>query len=250
MKYFRRLISYIFPTFLLKNSRTVKYAFSFLFLFAAVLGMAAVSSKNSSAVQLNVSQQIVTEGSVFSVDVLVYANVPVNAVDLAVVFPTNTVEVIGIDKGESVITLWTEEPRVEGETVFMRGGTYKKGFVGQHKIATINVRAKSTGTALFAASEVKLLAGDGKGTNVVADISGAKVETEILAVGADTERAIIGDVSVVQVTDLDNDGSVTLVDISSFMANWSSKSVRYDFNNDGAMTIRDFSILLAEYFSR
>jgi len=48
--------------------------------------------------------------------------------------------------------------------------------------------------------------------------------------------------------DLDNDGKVTLKDVSIFMSNWHSKAVIYDFNGDGRMNFIDFSIILARAF--
>lgn len=250
MRYLRRIATTLFPTAFLRNSRTVHYAFSFLFLFAAVLGMAAVSTKDGSGVRVVASQAVVAEGTVFTVDVFVFAAAPVNAVDISVAFPQSQVEVLGIDKGESVITLWTEEPYVANGSVILRGGTYKKGFVGDHKIATINVKAKASGKAEFISNDVKLLAGDGKGTSIKADKTEAIARTQIIAAGDTIPTTISSDVQVVLVTDIDGDGTVSLRDISSFMASWATKDVRYDFNNDGTMTFRDFSILLSDYFSK
>ncbi len=249
MKIFQRLLATVFPTAVLHNSRTVRYAFSFLFLFATVLGMAAVATKGTSSVRVVSSTTAVEEGSTFSVDILVYASVPVNAVDLTLSFPADQVEILGIDKGESVITLWTEDPHVEGNTVIMRGGTYKKGFIGEHKIATIKVKAKAAGVAKFLTSNVKLLAGDGKGTDVAADTSTAIASTDIVRPGELPAVTVKGNVAVIVATDVDGDGQITLRDISSFMASWASKDVTYDFNNDGIMSFRDFSIILADYFS-
>jgi hypothetical protein len=250
MKTLRQFIRYLFPTILLRNSRTVRYAFSFIFLFAAVLGMAAVSSKDSSTIKLVASKQSVEKGTLFSVDVFVYANTPVNAIDLSIAFPPEQVAVLGVDKGESVITLWTTDPYVEGNHVIMRGGTYKKGFIGEHKIATINVKALTTGQAEFLTSAAKLLAGDGKGTDVKADLSKSIAKTAILEVGAISDSALKADAQIVIITDIDSDGVVTLRDISAFMAAWSTTGFVYDFNNDGRMTFRDFSIILASYFNK
>lgn len=249
MKLIRKILSFVFPTFLLRNSQTVRYAFSFLFLFAAILGMAAVASKGSSYIRIASSDESVEEGATFSIDVFVYANTPVNAIDISVAFPPDQIEVLGIDKGESVITLWTEEPHVEGTNVVMRGGTYKKGFIGEHKIATINVKAKSTGKAKFLTSAVKLLAGDGKGTDVQADLSRGTILTAIAPIGTTPgTQGVTADATVVLITDIDGDGSVSLRDISSFMGSWANNGIQYDFNNDGAMTFKDFSIILAAYF--
>ena len=247
MKLTRRIINSIFPTSQLRNSVTVRYAFSFLFLFAAIVGMAAVASKDSSYIRIASSAAAVDQGDQFSVDVFVYANTPVNAVDISIAFPPSQVEVLGIDKGQSVITLWTEEPHIEGDLVVMRGGTYKKGFVGEHKIATINVKAKSAGKAEFLTSAVKLLAGDGKGSDVKADVSRGTVLTSITPAGTGAANELKASVSAIFVTDIDGDGAVSIRDISSFMASWANKDTQYDFNNDGAMTFKDFSIILAAF---
>ncbi len=252
MKFFRSVLEKVFPTWGLKNSPTVRYAFSFLFVFAAIASIAAVSSSKGSYIKVVASESLVEVGTQFKLEVYVFADAPINAVDLSVLYPESQVEVLGIDKGESVITLWTEEPSVKDGAVILRGGTYKRGFVGEHKIATINLKAKTAGNAQFLPGTVSLLAGDGKGTNVKADITRAKVTTTLYPAGEKPEHAgtFEGSVGFVVVTDIDGDGTVTLTDISSFMANWSSKERQFDFNNDGQMTFRDFSIILYDYFTK
>jgi hypothetical protein len=252
MKFLRRALNKVFPTLGLKNSPTVRYAFSFLFVFAALASIAAVSSTKGSYIKVVSNEQAVEVGTQFSLEVYVFADAPVNAVDISVLYPDSQVEVLGIDKGESVITLWTEEPSVKNGAVILRGGTYKRGFVGEHKIATINLKAKTAGSAQFLAGTVSLLAGDGKGTSITADTSRAKVVTTVFPVGQKPADAgtFEGSVSFVVVTDVDGDGDVTLRDISSFMANWTSKDRQFDFNNDGQMTFRDFSIILYDYFAK
>lgn len=249
MKFLRQALEKIFPTLGLKNSPTVKYAFSFLFIFAAIASIAAVSGAKGSYIKVVSSDIAVEVGTKFTLDVFVFADTPINAVDISVSYPESQIEVLGIDKGESVLTLWTEEPFVKNGSVVLRGGTFKRGFVGEHKIATINVQAKTAGSAQFLAGEVKLLAGDGKGTNVNADTTRAKVVTSVFNKGEKPENsAIAGSVGFVVVTDIDGDGGVSLVDISSFMANWTSKERQFDFNDDGQMNFRDFSIILYDYF--
>jgi hypothetical protein len=252
MKLFRRALEKVFPTLGLKNSPTVRYAFSFLFVFAAIASIAAVSSSKGSYVKVVPSADMVEVGTQFTLEVYVFADAPINAVDLSVLYPEAQVEVLGIDKGESVITLWTEEPNVKDGAVILRGGTYKRGFVGEHKIATINLKAKTAGSAQFLAGTVNLLAGDGKGTSIKADTTRAKITTNVYPAGEKPvgSTTLEGEVSFLVITDIDGDGEVTLTDISSFMANWQSKERKFDFNNDGQMTFRDFSIILFDYFTK
>ena len=252
MSLLRRALAKVFPTLSLRNSATVRYAFSFSFLFvlAALANMAAVTSTKGSYIKIVPSTNNVEVGTQYNLQVYVYADAPINAVDISVKYPSESIEILGIDKGDSVITLWTEEPFVKNNAVFMRGGTYKRGFVGEHLIGTINVKAKVAGIAQFVTGEVSLLAGDGKGTNIKADTSRANITTTIYAAGEKPASSFEGSATVVVVTDVDGDGKVTLRDISSFMANWATRTQKFDFNNDGAMTFRDFSIILADYFTQ
>ncbi len=250
MTLLRRALHKVFPTLNLRNSKTVRYAFSFLFVFAAIASIAAVSSSKGSYIKIVPSTDVVEVGTQFNLMVYVYADAPVNALDISVMYPEASIEVLGIDKGDSVVTLWTEEPFVNNGAVILRGGTYKRGFVGEHKIATINVKAKAAGSAQFVAGEVRLLAGDGKGTNVKADVTRATITTNAYEAGTTPPSSFAGSATVILVTDIDGDGKVTLRDISSFMANWATKAQKYDFNNDGAMTFKDFSIILADFFTQ
>lgn len=252
MKLIWSIVMSLFPTLGLKNSPTVRYAFSFLFVFAAIASIAAVASTKGSYIKVVSSEEVVEVGTQFTLDVFVYADAPINAVDISLLYPEDQVDILGIDKGDSVITLWTEEPFVKNGAVVLRGGTYKRGFVGEHKIATINVKAKTAGSAQFLAGTVSLLAGDGKGTNVKADTTRAKVITKVFAAGEKPAAGstLEGSVGIVVVTDIDGDGEVSLRDISSFMAHWATRDQKFDFNNDGEMTFRDFSIILADYFSK
>jgi hypothetical protein len=246
MKWFQKIISYIAPTFTLKRSPTVRYAFSFLVLIALIAGFASVVGSTQSEIVLETNNAAIAEGETFMVDVYAVAKTPVNAVSLRVAFPTEHMEVLGIDKGQSVITLWANDPSVNNGVVTLEGGTFRKGFVGKHLIATINVKAKSLGQASIITQSANLLAGDGKGTELRTNIdtNGKKVVT----IGDASGETITGEAVVVLVTDVNGDTKITLADISAFMTEWVKQNNRYDFNDDGLMTFRDFSILLASYF--
>jgi len=185
----------------------------------------------------------------FSVDIFAYAATPVNAVDISIAVPKEFVQVLGIDRGESVITLWTQDPYVENDSVILRGGTYRKGFIGEHKIATLNLKATATGKADFLVRDATLLAGDGKGTPIKISSDNVQSSLYIYPQGERPDN-ITGAATLVILTDINNDGKVTLADISSFMASWYGSGPLRDFNNDGQMTFRDFSIILAVYFKQ
>ena len=242
------------------RSATVRFAFPLVFAFAALIGTAALLDSSGSYIHLKSSTQSVKAGESFTIDVYAFAHVPVNAIDIKLRFPKEYVQIEGIDTGDSVITLWTQEPYVEKDTVILRGGTFRKGFRGDHKIATINAVAVETGLAQISVGEVLLLAGDGSGSKVAVQPNADTSKTVYIAdelgqfpdgaSGDATAVALQGNATIVVVTDIDNDGQVTLTDISRFMSEWRSKGIVYDFNGDGQMTFRDFGIILAHYFLR
>jgi hypothetical protein len=241
--YFKQLLNSV----RFKKGSTVKTMFSLLSI-ALLLGAAVISGGDVSYVRLQTSKTTVKAGDRFSIDVYAYASVPVNAVDVTLKFDKTNVDVLSVDKGQSVLTIWTKEPIVDGDKVIISGGTFRKGFVGEHIIATIELQAKQTGQSTFSANNVQLLAGDGKGTPVkTTQTDGSTLSFYVY--DEKTDPASIGvNVGVSILTDIDGDGKVSLKDVSSFMGAWSSSSHLYDFNNDGKMTFIDFSIILADVF--
>ncbi len=228
---------------------TIRTMFSFA-TFAFLLGAALITSTEASYIKLKASKSVLEAGERFSLDVYAYAHVPVNAVDITLKFEESSVDVLSVDKGQSVLTIWTQEPIVNNDEVIMRGGTFRKGFMGEHKIATIELEAKQSGESELAVGNVVLLAGDGKGTPVsVAESNDSSLSVYIYDENEDPENIAVH-VTVEILTDIDGDGNVGIRDISVFMGAWSSGSVGkiYDFNSDGKMSFKDFSIILADAF--
>jgi hypothetical protein len=244
------ILNFLWP-YRRNQSRTIRYAFPMLAIVAALLGASAVSTSQQSSVRLEAVPSTVEAGKPFSVQVFVSAHVPVNAVTINVNVPSN-VKVTGIDTGESVITLWTRDPYVEGRTVVLSGGTFRKGFVGEHLIATINAEATASGIGEFTVRDVMLLAGDGSGTKVTVDKAAGGAKLYIAnadgSFATPQDVAVDGATAVIVVTDIDGDGDVSLTDVSRFMSAWSSNTLVYDFNSDGRMTFRDFGIILSDVF--
>jgi hypothetical protein len=93
-----------FKSFLHHRTRsgTVRYMFPAVISFVALLGAAAITSTEVSYVRLETSDLTVVAGKQFSIDVYAYAHVPVNAVDITLQFDSDSVQVVGVDTGESV----------------------------------------------------------------------------------------------------------------------------------------------------
>ena len=241
------------------QSPTVRLAFPLMFVTVAFLGAQAILSTESSYIVVEPSTNSLKAGEPFSLNIYVNAHTPINAVNLEIDFPEDQMTVTGIATGESVITLWTVDPYVDGNTVVLRGGTFRRGFVGEHLVATVNARAVSTGIAEITVSDFMLLAGDGSGTEVGVDsenIEAAKVyiadQNGNFAQGAspnDNETVELSGLVTINInTDIDGDGEVSLADVSRFMSAWTSGSAVFDFNGDGKMTFRDFGIILSDSF--
>jgi len=243
---FKFLITRLFPKYTGKHHKTVRYAFSVMFVLTIAVGLAAVVSSNSSYVKIVPSKTSLSNEEQFFIDVSAYAHVPINAVNITIDYPQQSMEVTGIDTGTSVITLWTEEPYAQNGKVYLSGGTFNQGFIGEHTIARIRAKAIEAGTTRVLVEDSQFVAGDGNGTVI------ATTESDdgsvLITVSGTNDGVISANVEVNIITDTDGDGDVDLADISIFMAAWFKKDKTYDFNGDGRMTFIDFSILLAESF--
>ncbi len=256
MKILKKLFYTICTTCRPKKSRTVRYAFPVILGALLIFGASAITSLNETTIEVEPRKNTVSAGENIAIDVYVSAHTPVNAVDLSLAIPESQLEVTGIDVGESVITLWTVDPFVDNGIVILRGGTFRKGFLGKHLIATIQTKAVDSGVAEVNVTNSLLLAGDGSGTEVLPAQSGSEEAKLYIADSygvvsvptTDNGSVIEGSIEIRIITDIDGDGNVSLNDVSRFMSAWQSKSVVFDFSGDGQMTFRDFAIILADSF--
>lgn len=232
-----------------RRSLTVRYMFPVFLSLAAIFGASVITSNDASYVKLSPSKNTVMNNEQFYIEVFAYAHVPVNAVDIDIQFDANSLEILSVDKAQSVLTIWSKEPKIENNLISFSGGTYRRGFVGEHLLATIKVRAKMAGRTELFLKNVNFLAGDGKGTPVAVsqNSSDSKKSFIIYNQGEDPAK-IVADLGIGLNADIDGDGQVTLKDISSFMSAWYDGSIIYDFNGDKKMNFVDFSIILAKSF--
>lgn len=226
-----------------RRSATVRYTFPILIVVGALLG-AAASTSDTSYVRITTDPREVEAEKTFTINVYAHAAVPTNAIDIRLAYPDDQITIEGIDVGESVITIWTEEPYARNGTVYLRGGVYRRGFLGEHLIARVRAHAKQSGVAHILASDSQFVAGDGKGTIVTVSETGSE-ETKVYVTRAGELKSTV---SIGIVTDIDGDGDVDLSDIHEFLSAWRAKQSVFDFNGDGKMTFRDFGILLAHSF--
>ena len=239
-KYLKRLRTHA-------RSATVRYAFPAVVFFSATLAAVLSSGGASdSYVRVDTRPETVAAGDMVTISVYAHAAVPINAVDITIAYPERQLKVEGIDVGESVITIWTEEPYARDGAVHLRGGVFRRGFLGEHLIARIQARAQEGGVTKILTTDSQFIAGDGKGTIVDVMRTGAE-ETQIRITKAGELKSTV---SVGVVTDIDGDGDVDMSDIRAFLEAWQARRSAFDFNGDGRMTFRDFGILLAHSFMR
>lgn len=248
MKYLKVIFERMSYLRVKREGKTIKHMFPLVLGLLAFLGAAAVTSE-SSYIKLVPSTTMVLEGERFSIDVYANAHVPVNALDLTIEYLPESVKVLSVDKGQSVLTIWTKEPAINERTITFSGGTFRRGFIGEHLVATIKVEAKYTGNTEFLVRSAELLAGDGKGTPVkVSGTGDASKKTFVIYDQNEDPAKITANLGLQITADIDGDGEVSLRDVSAFMASWHTKDTTYDFNSDGRMNFVDFSIILAKSF--
>jgi hypothetical protein len=117
-------------------------------------------------------------GETFTVNILVSSpDAAMNAVSGTITFPTDKLEVVGLSKGGSIISLWVQEPSYSNASgsVSFEGVVLNPGFQGTGgQIIGVQVRGKSAGEARFELASGAVLANDGSGTNILSGLGAAK----------------------------------------------------------------------------
>jgi len=123
-------------------------------------------------------------GSTFNVSI--YVNTggrDVNAVQVELQFPPDKLQVSSPTTGKSFISVWISQPtysNIEGTASFV-GGLPSPGInTSSGLVSTITFRAKAPGTAIISFKDSsQVLSDDGRGTDILSSISGAKYELVI-----------------------------------------------------------------------
>jgi len=102
------------------------------------------------------------------------AGEPINAVHVDIIFPSDKLEIVNVSKENSIFSIWPEEPILSDSKISFSGGLPHPGFTGTGKIITINFKARKEGVVNLILGEGKVLADDGKGTDILVFIKEAK----------------------------------------------------------------------------
>lgn len=112
-----------------------------------------------------------SEGKAFSVSVnVVSTDQAMNAVQGKLFFSKDTLEVVGISKNNSIISLWVQEPSFSNATgaITFEGVVFNPGYKGPDgRLLTITFKAKNTGDSIVNFSESSVYANNGEGTNIL-----------------------------------------------------------------------------------
>ena len=157
--------------------KTQKIKFLISFVFAAVFFIALPVVASAATLYFSPSSGSHAVGATLSVSVYVSsADQAMNAASGVVSFPQDKLEVVSLSKTGSIFSLWVQEPSFSSTgTINFEGIALNPGFTGASgKLIAINFRVKTAGTALLNFSSGSVLANDGKGTNILANLGNAQ----------------------------------------------------------------------------
>ncbi|MFA7285709.1 MAG: hypothetical protein WC011_02585 [Candidatus Paceibacterota bacterium] len=111
----------------------------------------------------------------------------INAVSGVVSFPENLLRAVSASKESSIINLWTGEPKITRGQISFEGVILNPGFSGNNGLVLkIVFEAKTKGVANLNFTEGSILANDGLGSNVLADLSGTSIRINSFVKPTDT----------------------------------------------------------------
>ena len=216
---------------------------------------AATSSLTQAPVTLYMTPYDVgkfTLGDVKKIDVIVNAEVPINAIGTTIKFPPDSLEVLGFSKEKSFFDLWTEETAIHediGEVHFSGGTTRKGGLVGTGTVITLTVRAKKSGEEKMIFKDPHVYAADGEGSELETESRSLSlvVENPPASTYVPVTSASAPEKPLPRTPDVNSDGIVNLIDVSiMIMRLVMPYDYHFDLNMDGAINIADISIVLSQ----
>lgn len=151
------------------------FVLSFCILTFAFCILAGEANAASATLFLSPPSGTYNFGDTFSVSIKVNTGgETINAAEGTLIFNPAEIRVVSISKSDSIFTLWTSEPAFSnslGNIVF--GGGTPTNFSGNSgTIIKINFQGKAVATSQVNFSSGSVLAADGKGTNILATMSG------------------------------------------------------------------------------
>ena len=147
-----------------KNLKNQHIEIGIFFLFCILL-FSTPNIAEAATLYLTPQSQAVYQGDSFIVEVRIdTVEKEINAAKVSLTFPSDLLETIDLSKGNSVLTLWAEEPKLQEREISFAGGV-PGGFNGDGLLAKITFLGKEIGELEINFKEdSKVLLNDGKGT--------------------------------------------------------------------------------------
>ena len=112
----------------------------------------------------------------------------INAADGRIRISGSGVSIASVSQAGSIFSLWAEEPRIEGTDIVFSGGI-PAGYTGAGgTVMTFTLRFSSAGTARAAFQDGSVLAADGRGSNVLANMNGGTYTIRAIESAPEPER--------------------------------------------------------------
>lgn len=143
----------------------------------------------SLAARINISPSVLnlTPGQTATLSVSVDSSgEAMNAVSGTLVVPKDILEITGVSKTSSIISLWVTEPAFSAAagTVSFEGVVPNPGYTGANgRILSVTLRGKGAGSGATSFISASVLANDGNGTNILTDLSTASITVSPKATG-------------------------------------------------------------------
>lgn len=210
-------------------------------------------SRESPSISLEPANTAVNIQESFSITIKAHSKQPVNAFDVTLSYPTDTLLLATTSIENSIIDLWVKKPQIQhaSGTVRLIGGvTATGGWRGDGELVVLTFEALRVGAPTLQISAVSVLAHDGAGSNTNATVKTADVIIQTLTAqqAPPTQKNVTYLVrrETAPPTDINNDGKVTVRDLSIFMSDLKKPyEPRSDFDQDGIVSIKDLSIIFS-----
>lgn len=147
----------------------------FVFIFACGSFSFFAPSAQAATLFLSPASGSYAVGKTFTVNVMVSSpDQAANAYSGAISYPTDKLEMIGIGKAGSIVSLWVQEPSYSAGRANFEGVTFNPGYKGgAGRMVTLSFKAKAAGIAAVRFSTGSVLANDGEGTNILTGMGSA-----------------------------------------------------------------------------
>lgn len=150
------------------------YVYAALLLFAVAYFLLPAAQAFAATLSISPDSGVHGTGETFSARVLVNTQgETINAADGVISFNPNELTVVSVSQSGSIFGLWAEEPAVSGGQITFSGGV-PSGYSGSSgQVMTITMRSNGSGSKRLSWQSGSVLAADGRGTNVLSNMSGA-----------------------------------------------------------------------------